>query len=129
MPSFSSFIYSSLCWCFLIWMTLKVLLQRFLNQVLESENFRATLIGSRHQISAHRLNPDFQFDLPAQNDLLKRFLLTEINKAKAGLSGFSEAIKLPTAKNQEEEMVLKELDKLWKEAQKQQFYGGCGGFS
>ena len=92
-----------------------------LNQMLQSSNIRMVLLGSRMQISAQRLNPDFQFDLPDQKTLLRRFLQTEINKAIAGLSGFNGAIKLPKTKNQEEEIALKELDKLWQQAQNSNF--------
>lgn len=92
-----------------------------LNQILHANNIRTALLGSRHQIAELRLNPDFQFDLPAQQSLLKRFLQTEINKAEAGLSDFNGAIKLPGAKNQEEELALKKLDTMWQEAQSSNF--------
>jgi len=92
-----------------------------INRILQIGNLRFALLGNRQQIAALRLNPDFQFDLPAQEFLLKRFLQTIINKNSSELPGSVGVIKLPVAKNREEELALKELDTRWQKAQSSNF--------
>ena len=100
-----------------------------LNQILQLDTIRIALLGKRRQIADLSLNPDFQFDLPVQKTLLKRFLQTEINKAAAGLSGFNDAIKLPIPNNKEESLALKELDTIWLKAQSSNFMVDAEGLA
>jgi hypothetical protein len=92
-----------------------------LKQIIQSVNNRSVLIGSRQQIAEQNLNPDFQFDLPAQKPLLERFLQSEINKAAAGLSGFNGSFSWPSPQNEKEKSALKELIQSWQKAQNSNF--------
>lgn len=92
-----------------------------LNNIMQSEDLKVVLIGSRQKISTLRIDPEFQFELPAQLSLLKRFLQSVVNQSVARLPAINDYIKIPVAKNEEEAKALKELEKMWQEAQNSNF--------